>query len=355
MAQQSCAFSSHRHVQHDALHGRWNVRPQLLRVDATATRKSFRTQSCALEQGLVEPDYLITDCVDIKNRPTFIEIARRPTILLRILLLIVGTGISLSNIAGNYNDFYLFLEIVALPLSALIAVADYRASVPPYSLPAETVSPNVRCGTADDAVIHLYAAIYTAGATWLALRVGPLCPTWLPPLDPIFGLSAASIFLFSLLAPILTLLHHSGVVNAETPLRQMVTLARLGQAPQGEPLPELTDTELLRAKSLIAVGVVGCLFAPIAIKFAIADPGWWPRVVQLFPAQGTLESSTALFGVFATQASMVAHTIAKAGVAPFRIVAPAFAVVCFALAIFPCFCSLYWLGNDISFFSQYGM
>lgn len=312
-------------------------------------------QTSALQQDFVEPDYLITDCIDIQNRPTFLDTATKPSILLRLLLLMVGTGISLSNVVGNYNDVYLSLEYVAIPLALLTAVADYTASIPPYSAPIDSVSPNVRCGTADDALIHLYAAIYTAGATWLALRVGPLCPSWLPPLDPVFGLSAAAIFLFSLLAPILTLLHHSEIVDAERPLRQMVTVARLGQTSQVDPLPDLSDTELLRAKSLIAVGVVGCLFAPIAIKFAIADPDWWPRVLKMFPAQGTLESSTALFGVFATQASMVAHTVAKAGVAPFQIVAPAFAVVCFVLAIVPCICSLYWLGNDISFFSQYAM
>ena len=136
----------------------------------------------------------------------------------------------------------------------------------------------------------------------------------------------------------------------------MVRVARLGQlSQQDDALPTLTDTELLRAKSLIAVGVVGCLFAPIAVKFALADPDWWTRVLVSFPAQGILESSTALFGVFATQASMVGHTdAAKSGV-PFRIVAPAFAVVCFVLAIVPCARSLYWLENDISFFSQYAL
>lgn len=312
-----------------------------------------RALSDNIEPGFVEPDYLITDCIEIQNRPSFLETAMRPSILLRFALLVVGTGISLSNVAGSYNDFYLSLEAVAIPLGLLTAAADYIASIPPYAAPVDTVSPNVRCGTADDAVIHLYSSGYTASATWLALRVGPFCPQWLSALDPILGLLSAGIFIFSLFAPILTLLHHAGVVDAEEPLRHMVSIARLGQTPQDEPLPPLTKTELLRAKSLIAVGVVGCLFAPIAIKFAIADSEWWFRVLQEFPAQGTLESSTALFGVFATQASMVAHSIAKAGVAPFRIVAPAFAVVCFVLAIVPCACSLYWLGNNISFFSQY--
>lgn len=316
--------------------------------------RSF-TQISAIEQKFVEPDYLITDCIDIENRPAFLDTATRPSILLRMLLLLVGSDISFSNIVGNYNDFYILLESIVIPLGFLTALVDYVASLPPYASPNESVSPNIRTGTADDALIHLYAAIYTVGATWLALRVGPFCPSWLTVLDAICGLSAAFIFLFSLLAPILTLLHDAEIVNAETPLRQMVSVARLGQVSPDEPLVNLSETEQLRVKSLIAVGFVGVLFARIAIKFALANESWWSRVLEAFPAQGTLESSTALFGVFATQASMVAHTVAKAGVAPFRIVAPAFAVVCFILAIAPCICALYWLGDDISFFSQYTM
>jgi hypothetical protein len=63
----------------------------------------------------------------------------------------------------------------------------------------------------------------------------------------------------------------------------MVRVARLGQvSQQDDALPTLTDTALLRAKGLIAVGVVGCLFAPIAIKFALADPDWWSRVLASY-------------------------------------------------------------------------
>ena len=166
----------------------------------------------------MEPDYLITDCIDIDNRPSFLDLAQRPSIQLRLLLLIVGIGISLSNVIEKYNNVYIFLETVAILLGLLTAALDYVASIPPYAAPTETVSPNIRCGTADDAVIHLYASIYTAAATWLALRVSSFRPSWLPPIDPVFGLLAAAIFLFSLLAPMLTLLHHAGVVDAENTL-----------------------------------------------------------------------------------------------------------------------------------------
>lgn len=309
--------------------------------------------------AFIEPDYLITDSIGIVNRPSLFEISTtNPTMLVRTLLLIVGTGISISNIVGNYSDFYIILQTIAIPLALILALLDYKASIPPYTQsPTNAVSPNIRMGAVDDAVVHLYASLYTAGAVWLALRVGPLCPSWLTSLDPLFGALAASIFIFSLVAPMLTLLHDSGIVNAEKSLRGMVSMARQQYVSPKEPLPPLTETELLRAKSLIAVGVVGCLFAPISIKLALVnDATWWNNVVLTdFPAQGILESSTALFGIIATQASMIAHTSAKAGIAPFQQVAPAFAVVCFMLAIVPCISSLYWLGNDISFFELYSM
>ncbi len=76
--------------------------------------------------------------------------------------------------------------------------------------------------------------------------------------------------------------------------------------------------------------------------------------MEVYPEQGLLESSTALFGIFATQASMVAHASAKAGVAPLRGVVPAFAGVCAVLTIIPCACALFWL-DDSTFFAHYAM
>lgn len=70
------------------------------------TPTSSFTHISAIEQSFVEPDYLITDCIDIENRPTFLDTASRPSIQLRMLLLLVGSDISLSNIVGNYNDFW---------------------------------------------------------------------------------------------------------------------------------------------------------------------------------------------------------------------------------------------------------
>ena len=70
-------------------------------------------------------------------------------------------------------------------------------------------------------------------------------------------------------------------------------------------------------------------------------------------SQKTLESSTSIFALVATEASMVAHRCGKVGVAPFERIVPVFIVVCGALAVVPCVAALYWLGGDISFFSFY--
>jgi hypothetical protein len=272
-----------------------------------------------------------------------------------MVLLLVGVGISISNIIGEYNDLYISLEAIAITMGMLTALADYKASIPPYGgSPTDTVSPNVRSGVVDDAAVHLYAATYTASATWLVLRSSQWCPSWLFLLDPVLGMAAGAVFLFSFFAPLLTLLHHYKHVNMERLLQAMVSVARQGNDMSKEPLSDLTETEVLRAQSLLGVGVVGCLFAPIAVKFAISGQDWWFRVSELYPEQGILESSTALFGLLATQASMVAHTSAKAGVAPFRTVAPAFVVVCIVLTIFPCACALHFL-KDVSYFSHYAL
>jgi hypothetical protein len=317
----------------------------------------------------VEEDYLITDSIHMlpQDRPALSTVLTRPTNLLRGLLLVTGVGISVCNVLGNYGEAYVMWQGAALTVALLTALADYQASLPPYkddnAPPLYHVSPHVRCGVVDDAVVHVYAAVYTTAAAWLALRAGPLCPPWLAAGDAVLGLVAAAVFCFSFLAPLWTLGYHSNrhdsaSVRLQGPLQALVRGARrqgpgVVVPPPGDP-PALTATEILRAQSLLGVGVVGCLFAPIAVKFAIAGPAWWGHVLEVYPEQGLLESSTALFGIFATQASMVAHASAKAGVAPLRGVVPAFAGVCAVLTIIPCACALFWL-DDSTFFAHYAM
>ena len=117
--------------------------------------------------------------------------------------------------------------------------------------------------------------------------------------------------------------------------------------------PPLSETELLRARGLLGIGVLASVFAPDCLAFALGGSDWWDRVSTLHPSQKVLESSTSLFALYANEASMIAHRCGKAGIAPFRVLVPSFAAVCFLLAILPCIAALYWLGNDISFFSFY--
>ena len=117
--------------------------------------------------------------------------------------------------------------------------------------------------------------------------------------------------------------------------------------------PQLSETETLRATGLVAIGALGAVFVPDCVAFALGSDAWWDRVADLHAAQRTLESSTSLFALYPTEASMVAHRAGKAGVAPFSKIVPAFVVVCFLLALAPCAAALYWLGSDVSFFSFY--
>ena len=141
---------------------------------------------------------------------------------------------------------------------------------------------------------------------------------------------AVVVFAYGAVAPVLTLL---GLYGSER--------------------PELSETETLRATGLVAIGTLGAIFIPDCVAFGLGSSAWWDRVSALHPSQQMLESSTSLFALFATEASMVAHRVGKAGCAPFAQIVPAFVVVCFVLAIAPCVAALYWLGGDISFFSFY--
>ena len=99
------------------------------------------------------------------------------------------------------------------------------------------------------------------------------------------------VFAYGAVAPVLTLL---GLYGSER--------------------PELSETETLRATGLVAIGTLGAIFIPDCVAFGLGSSDWWDRVSALHPSQQTLESSTSLFALFATEASMVAHRVGKAGV-----------------------------------------
>ena len=205
-------------------------------------------------------------------------------------------------------------------------------------------------GIVDDAVLTSYAGLYSAASCWLALRTSALCPEWLTSLDVILPWVASAIFAYCLAAPSITLYEH--VANTGGLSASIVRFFR--GMPTSQSIPtELSDTELYRVKGLLFIGILGCIFVPDCLVFAFQGQEWWSRVTELYPKQQILESNGALFALFATEASMIATRAANAGVAPFRKAVPFFALVCLLLALVPCACSFYWMGDEISLYSFY--
>mmetsp|Transcript_684 Transcript_684/g.1074 ORF Transcript_684/g.1074 Transcript_684/m.1074 type:complete len:461 (+) Transcript_684:157-1539(+) len=331
-------------------------------------------------------DYLITDSLSLSSsaRPNIFQAISNPRDIIALPLILVGVIISGFNISGTYNSLYIQLESFAIGLGFISVLAYFTQILSGYN-----ISPNIRRGIIDDATVNLYAAVYTGAVSWLALRTSEACPVWLTAsiMDLILPIASIGIFVFSLLAPFFTLagdLFHTGNVHDDStrrindgsiavpvPLYQsMVKFTRSLRWDEGErneidPLstpststpfqfpPELSPTELLRARGLLAIGVLGCIFTPDALSFALGGQEWWGRVTELHPSQKTLESSTSLFALFAVEASMISHRVGKTGAVCYRDIVPAFVVVCSVLAIIPCICAIHWLGNDVSYFSFY--
>ena len=297
-----------------------------------------------------EIDFLITDSSDLEDRPSLLEGMSSTRNILSIPLLSVGVVISAYNIFGIYDKTYIILEEAAVILgiaSTIIYVFQIRYGI--------GTSRNIRRGIVDDATVNAYAAVYTLLVSWLALRTSAACPDWLPNIDLFFSPTSVFMFVLSFVFRVSTLIDLG-------PYQFIVSLARSWQKDneysfwqdtlKNHP-PLLSSTELLRAQGLTAIGLLGCVFAPDALSFSLGGQDWWNRVCSLHPAQQTLESSTSLFALFATEASMVSHRLGKDGVATYTQIVPLFALLCAVLAVIPCLCAIHWLGDDISFFSFY--
>jgi len=365
----SCRSSnnSHNKVQHEAL--------ALLPLQRLPPLKLFTKEEDSDTQNINNAlresypnDYLITDSIFLPNssRPTLAQAIANPRDLLAMPLILVGLLVSIFNICGVYNEQYLQLQNIAITFGFISTIAYMTQLVTGYN-----ISPNIRRGIIDDATVNLYAAVYTAAVSWLALRTSESCPSWLYHLDFTLSLASVAVFAFSLLAPLVTLLENttrpveskaskeSSLGYLSTYSQSMVNFAR-GHAIQeysnysdDKAPPQLSPTELLRARGLLAIGVLGCIFAPDALSFALGGQQWWDRIFLLHPSQRMLESSTSLFALFAVEASMISHRVGKTGAVCYRDIVPAFVVVCLVLAIVPCVCALYWLGDDVSYFSFY--
>ena len=355
-------------VRRRALHELAPARYHFYRVtsDSRSRSRLNASISSAEEQVLVQPDYLITDSkgINAEERPSFLSFLQTPRNLLGLSVVSVGFILTLYNVVGVYNDSYVSWEVLCIGLGLLNAIADFVSvlNIDSKSNPTEAVSPNPRLGMADDALIHAYAAFYTTASAWLSFRACKVVSAWLYQWDPLIGGLSTLIFAFSLVMPTITLMHYHGSVDMNDKLQSIVALVRRKTHTMGMETGEhqndntrlsLTETELLRVRSLLIIGAIGCVFAPVALSFALGGQEWWFRVTNLHPSQVYLESTTELYGLLATQASMISHRAAKAGVAPLEKIVPLFTLVCFLLAVLPCICSLYWLGDDISFFSFY--
>lgn len=318
-------------------------------------------EKMALTSDALLDDYLITDSKHLKERPSIFSVINSPRELVSLTLVFLGLLISACNVVGKYDDTYIYLESTAITLG-FFSTFVYFAEV----VSGTNISKNVRRGIVDDATVTVYAACYTAAVSWLALRTSESCPDWIIQFDSVLPFMSIGVFVFSLIAPLLTL---SGdffendaklsQTNSIPSYQRIVKFSRSldvkndsDSSDYYEPA-KLSDTELLRANGLLAIGVLACVFAPDALSFALGSQTWWERVTTIHPSQKMLESSTSIFALLSVEASMLSHRVGKTGAAPFEVIVPAFVIVCSLLAILPCICALHWLGDDVSFFSFY--
>jgi hypothetical protein len=345
--------------------------PNLKFSTAKITTRSHDPCVMSSMKSFIEPDYLITDSLDMpdEERPTLGQALSNPRDILACAIVFIGTIISIFNVLGIYDNSYLFLESIAIALGFTSSFA-YLLQINKEYL----ISKNVRSGIVDDAAVNLYAAFYTAAVSWLALRTSEICPTFLTMklLDVALSSGAIAIFIYSLLAPIITLAaddtavrnnnhiinnnnKNVGGMNVYYKLSQLIVASsrRTVSETNEIELPPLSSTELLRARGLVFIGALGCIFTPDALSFLLGGQEWWGRVSTIHSSQQMLESSTSLFALFATESSMISHRVGKVGVAKYETIVPVFAGVCLVLAIVPCVCALNWLGDGVSFFSFY--
>lgn len=300
-------------------------------------------------------DYLITDSVDLADelRPSVLSSIWNPRDMLALPLLVLAVVLSYCNVIGSYGSTYETVSKASIVLGAANAMASFAQVATGYNV--NTGYSSIRRGITDDASVTLYAGLYSAAVTWQALRTCSFCPPWLPHVDFIAAWLAFAIYIYSLAAPVSTLLGsnaaawitHWRFVLASQPI------STTNPTTTTNPTPDMTETELLRARGLLATGMLACVFAFDTIAFGCKGQDWWGTVISLHPSQTTLESSTALFALYAVESNMIAHRFGKSGVFPWTFIVPSACVFNLLVAIIPCLAALYWLGNDISFFSFY--
>jgi len=304
-----------------------------VRLFANDNAKTNRGNSNAITAtaAVDENDYLVLDSLQLpdEDRPSLVEALKNPRDLLALLLIVpVAGSVSVCNLFGIYDTgLYTDLVVASVGLGFLSGLASLLQVVAGYK-----VTNHSRRFLANDSAVNGYAGLYALAVSWLALRASNICPEWLPSSDGVLPWACLGVFGLSAIVPAITIFDPGNFLKDT---------------------PPLSETELVRMRGLLGIGILASVFAPDCLAFALGGSDWWDRVSTLHPSQTTLESTTTLFALYANEVSMLSHRCAREGVAPFRVVVPALAAMCLVLAILPCLAALYWLGNDVSFFSFY--
>jgi len=102
----------------------------------------------------------------------------------------------------------------------------------------------------------------------------------------------------------------------------------------------------------VVSGSIGAVFLLESAALLCNGPGWWERVVELYPAQSVLEPSVTLFAAYAVEAGMLIHRAARRGVCTFAQAVPIYAKFVLPLLTgLPMICLFAWKHDDVSFWS----
>ena len=208
------------------------------------------------------------------------------------------------NVAGNYGERYVALEQLAVALGVLSGAAAILQLATGYM-----ITDSRRRGIADDGLVTLYGGLYSLSVSWLALRASDT-RSGLWEFDSLLSAAAVGCFLFGIAAPLATLCWpRANEEEGKEGGAGGLSSSSGGDGGGGwlatmRGTPDLSATELLRVRGLLALGVLGAVFIPDCVAFGLGGEEWWARVAAAHASQRTLESSTALFALFATEASV---------------------------------------------------
>ena len=262
---------------------------------------------------------MLEDTLDASERPSVLEVIE-PRDGLTLAFLAHGAYVSVLNVLGNYEGY----ETSAIGVAVLLGFASAAWSFALLAAPGKIKEDN-RPGFARERTILLYTSCYLAAVMWLTLRLSPLCPASLVPLDPALCVASIAVYIYGMVTPVRTVLDH---------------------------WPELTPTEQLRMKGMVASGAVGAVFVLNTGALLLHGGDWWEQVLVLYPGQSILEPSTALFGAYAVEAGMLVHRAARKGLVTFQWAVPVYGyLVLPVLTLLPCAALFWWKQAEVSFWS----